>query len=428
LSNGYRNHFLTLLPVPPPSCMYLTYRTSHPVDHISHRPLPDERPRQSVANLIGRFEQNNTKRDSPRPSAPLPLRLPTPPADIPPADIPPVPPVPPVVQQVPSPQTPISKPSPALKTPQKPSIKPPAKPSPAQPVKPQHTGQSTISTPTLRHAKTTSKNIHPSPPSSSKTPSTATRPKTPSTVRSKTPSGLFAPTAASLAKARNAEPHPPAPTKKATLSSSAAERLSKPTAASMSKARTPSSLPASPARTRTAASSATTRSATPAKSKIKSSQAKTSQEKENTSVVPTLVATDSPNKNGLGVHSAGSTDPGDLAEHADENREAEEPSYETEEVGDIGERPKEIRTSSPRGSFEPSATQEHQPQSALGHVPSPYSLLDSHPEHNADEFPSRANVGDDIEDIVNLLEGTKIDPPSVASVSDDDVREIPDED
>ncbi|OAX37611.1 hypothetical protein K503DRAFT_771312 [Rhizopogon vinicolor AM-OR11-026] len=58
------------------------------------------------------------------------------------------------------------------------------------------------------------------------------RPKTPS-------SGLFAPTAASLARSRNALPPAPPPVKKATLSSSAAERLSKPTAASMSKARTP---------------------------------------------------------------------------------------------------------------------------------------------------------------------------------------------
>ena len=59
----------------------------------------------------------------------------------------------------------------------------------------------------------------------------------------KTPStGLFAPTAASLARARNA-PEPSPPVRKSTLSTAAAERLSKPTAASLSKAKPPTSPP-----------------------------------------------------------------------------------------------------------------------------------------------------------------------------------------
>ncbi|KAF7795279.1 hypothetical protein EIP86_006432 [Pleurotus ostreatoroseus] len=75
-------------------------------------------------------------------------------------------------------------------------------------------------------------------PARAKTPST-TRPRTPaSTSRPKTPSaGLFAPTAASLAKARNAPDMPPLPVKKHSLNSDVMDRLSKPTASSLSKAR-----------------------------------------------------------------------------------------------------------------------------------------------------------------------------------------------
>lgn len=85
-------------------------------------------------------------------------------------------------------------------------------------------------------------------PLRAKTP-TGIRPKTPSAstpLRAKSPattvktpsSGLFAPTAASLARARNA-PEPVPPVRKQTLSTAATERLSKPTAASLSKARAP---------------------------------------------------------------------------------------------------------------------------------------------------------------------------------------------
>ncbi|KIJ66748.1 hypothetical protein HYDPIDRAFT_26174 [Hydnomerulius pinastri MD-312] len=109
-------------------------------------------------------------------------------------------------------------------------------PSAAQPLRPQHTGQSVVSNPSSTRTstgRTAAPKTAPSTPSRPKTPAThASRPKTPST-------GLFAPTAASLARSRNAAPPAPPPVKKATLSSSAAERLSKPTAASMSKARVP---------------------------------------------------------------------------------------------------------------------------------------------------------------------------------------------
>ncbi|TFY64353.1 hypothetical protein EVJ58_g2682 [Rhodofomes roseus] len=71
-----------------------------------------------------------------------------------------------------------------------------------------------------------------------KTPSQTTV-ATPASARPKTPSsGLFAPTAASLARARNTQPVP-TPAKKSTANTGVMERLSKPTAASLSKARIP---------------------------------------------------------------------------------------------------------------------------------------------------------------------------------------------
>ncbi|THH32240.1 hypothetical protein EUX98_g1943 [Antrodiella citrinella] len=92
----------------------------------------------------------------------------------------------------------------------------------------------------------------PSTPARSKTPSSS-RPKTPS---AKTPSsGLFAPTAASLARSRNAPSPVPTPVKRHSLGPDVAERLSKPTASSISKARAPTL--ASPPRPTAAKTSAT---------------------------------------------------------------------------------------------------------------------------------------------------------------------------
>lgn len=305
-------------------------------------PLPDERPRASVANLIGRFEQQ-TKRQSiagtngaSRPSIvsaqntgdsakeepkerdkrewpprlvqddkPTPPLLSSPPSakEIPQVVAEPLPaPTPEVATEelVPEPQVPASPPrttaskrqsivgtpskssSTAPRTHTSPVKVPPAKelrkaPSaakspptapvnlPAPTLKLQHTGQSTTSTTARRSVAKASV----STPSRPKTPSraslgpskvqTPTRPKTPSTTsRPKTPSHLFAPTAASLARARNAPDAKPTPVKKATLSASAADRLSKPTAASLSKARSP--IPISPAPSRGGAKPTGTRS------------------------------------------------------------------------------------------------------------------------------------------------------------------------
>lgn len=273
-------------------------------------PLPDERPRQSVANLIGRFEQQNKRQSSsavssiPRSSsvssqiasdpakeetkvkselppksvasASTDINVLTPSSSSPsamgkssamspqpitekpaetitvttPTSTEPVKPAAVQKQAVgkatPSPGSRINPTSPAKSRPSTTSVKSPAKSPPkssfsssiSQPIKPQHTGQSvdsnasTIRSPPKSAPKSIPRSTH-STPCRPKTPSMhASRPKTPS-------SGLFAPTAASLARSRNALPPAPPPVKKATLSSSAAERLSKPTAASMSKARAP---------------------------------------------------------------------------------------------------------------------------------------------------------------------------------------------
>ncbi|KAJ3571100.1 hypothetical protein NP233_g3973 [Leucocoprinus birnbaumii] len=80
--------------------------------------------------------------------------------------------------------------------------------------------------------------LHPLPRHVQKTPS-----RTPIRPSSRS-SHLYAPTAASLARARNAPEPVPTPPKK-TLSVGASERLSKPTAASLSRARTPVASPPS---------------------------------------------------------------------------------------------------------------------------------------------------------------------------------------
>lgn len=278
-------------------------------------PPPDDKPRQSVANLIGRFEQQN-KRSSPL--APLIPRQSTggipkdeangkndcPPKAVPSIDVntsvkdaspppisiepPALSPEPPAtvaaepVTEVAAPPSPESVKSPPSsgRAKSRPSERPvhaspshrttssnlkskyprqtsslPFTPSPS--LDPQPTGQSVVSAPSTTHLPRHTPQSTPATsrlktPASSrpKTPGTS-RPKTPATQprRSNTPStGLFAPTAASLARSRNAQPPLPTPIKKVTLSSSAAERLSKPTAASLSKARTSVPVPPSPAR------------------------------------------------------------------------------------------------------------------------------------------------------------------------------------
>ncbi|KAJ3826985.1 hypothetical protein EV361DRAFT_948619 [Lentinula raphanica] len=314
------------------------------------RPLPDERPRASVANLIGRFEQQNKRHSLTAGSTGSPSRSssvvsnitgdsakeeikerrewpPKPATAAADNNSPLAPPAPiyasafwskpkPTTVNPPSNSTsdpanssnnvstlsttksepePTVKDTVAVEPPTSPTPKPPV-PAAAQqsprsaktaprttgrpaartsmaPVKPQHTGQS-ISSPKPKVTPSTPKSSTPRPSSVPRTPAsirpktpssaTAGRPKTPATHanrpktpnsstpggRPKTPSsGLFAPTAASLARARNAQPQPPAPTRKVTLSTAAAERLSKPTAASLSKARSAGPIATGPIKT-----------------------------------------------------------------------------------------------------------------------------------------------------------------------------------
>ncbi|KZS92494.1 hypothetical protein SISNIDRAFT_115458 [Sistotremastrum niveocremeum HHB9708] len=283
-------------------------------------PLPDERPRQSVANLIGRFEQQNRRTSNvgsnvpvlpptvslakstsqtssissqvgvkelfkppvpepapelnPQPTAPTEAPLPKSPSPPPPEVLSPPEITPPAVlepatevqepipepvaspaQPEPSPPKPIptkSK-SPAPKsagspprstgrsstvkaTPVKPAVKArsvskPRESAPAA-LKPQHTGQSVTSTSSRTAKPRISAGAGVSRP---KTPSAT--PVRPAVVASPS-SGLYAPTAASLARSRRAIS--PTPTPKRTASVSVpSPSLSKPTAASASKARAP---------------------------------------------------------------------------------------------------------------------------------------------------------------------------------------------
>ncbi|KAI6037676.1 hypothetical protein EDC04DRAFT_2701515 [Pisolithus marmoratus] len=239
-----------------------------------------ERPRQSVANLIGRFEQQNKRQSLPS-TPPPPRHLPsdsvkeakdrkegTPNPAI--ASVF-TSPSPSTGQVKASPSSPEISPNSRGDVPastSEPPKSPPSKDKPtaagestpkpvgtrvpshrftphSQPLKPQHTGQSVASNTSL------SRTPRPTPKSIPFTPS---RPKTPAiqsrgTPRPKTPAaGPFAPTAASLARSRNTQPPVPPPVKQVASSSSVSERFTKPTAASLSKARTPVSVASTPSR------------------------------------------------------------------------------------------------------------------------------------------------------------------------------------
>ncbi|KAI0671867.1 hypothetical protein C8Q78DRAFT_991392 [Trametes maxima] len=357
--------------------------------HVIDQPLPDERPRQSVANLIGRFEQQNKRQSAaaaanpprassvasqhtgdsataalresrewpPKPrivatnvfesKAPETSKSPSPPAPAAPASPPTVPPVQPAQEEekpvspitpansdkhIPptSPSPPKKIASPSKSTAPRPStttVRTPATPSKNREGRPStvgaktttrtpvksppptsfHTARSTpaiaskatppAAKPTPSRSRPTSRASGPITPARAKTPSGA-RPKTPSVAavsRPKTPSstsrpklpssGLYAPTAASLARARNSDAGPPLPVRKPTATKETLDRLSKPTAASLSKARQPtmSTTTSTPPRgtpaTRGAASAArgaavTKARPTPTPAKAKDSKAK----------------------------------------------------------------------------------------------------------------------------------------------------------
>ncbi|KAF9048615.1 hypothetical protein BJ165DRAFT_1038336 [Panaeolus papilionaceus] len=314
---------------------------------------------------------------------------------------------------------PSSFPKAASKTPLKPAVpRSSFTPSTSQtltPLKPQHTGQSVASTTAGRRPAVKT----PVTPSRAKTPNTArtpvTRPKTPST-------GLFAPTAASLARSRNAPPAVPTPVKKATLSSDAMDRLSKPTAASLSKARvstTTTSSPSRPAAIRSPAAKPKTAPTTRAKG------APSGATKPGKAAATTAAATspgvDAPSNN---------IDP---TNHAVDSEDAQE-SVHQESV----ESPS---TGSVHGETEPSAGETEPNPVAVTEGPA-IDETETRPvsqEHlsayvdPSDEDPTVVLAPrDDLAEIVNLLEGTslsKLSPTSeTVSTIPDELLEIPDED
>ncbi|KAK0207993.1 hypothetical protein DFS33DRAFT_1300571 [Desarmillaria ectypa] len=492
-------------------------------------PLPNERPQQSVANLIGRFEQqtkrqsisasparstsvvsHNTgdsakvevkeKRDWPHRSTtssytaspssswikpqssalktssststvPISTAVDTPVVD---AVATPAP------TQLPSPEhsdpknplpsKPVLKQSPALtsfKSPSKaltPKISPGRSTSTSTPLKPQHTGQSTTSTissvrktvprtsmTTAARAKTPSRpSQRPKTPPRSTT-STTPRARTPSSIRPG--SGLFAPTAASLARARDAQAPALVPKKKSVLSSAVADRLNKPTAASASKARTPAVVPSR--------GKPVTRGVVKPKLPPSGSTRVVKKDSVKGAVIGATAVAAAAAVDGVPDEA--------VDEHAETNGHATQPSSEQvhedaagrhEEVHDEAEIHTEpearveteereeadhdeaVPVDTPEAAVEIQPQDPTSPEGVSVTVPdveegstgerTPVAQRHSHErpverEHVSEESPeeTRPSVGNDIEDIVNLLESTSR-PVSIVSIPDD-VVDIPDE-
>ena len=493
----------------------------------SPRPLPDERPRQSVANLIGRFE-NQTKRQPPitgsprsssvvshntgdsvnheqkekrewppksiseriasletfplRPHPPLPAShsapqpstaamllersAPSGPSTVLPADDPK-----PVIEaeakierkadadnpaasvtKPPAPstqthsQTGVGKPTVGVA---KGSVSNASKPTPRttskisaprhslgtpaiQPLKPQHSGLSTASTASARKATSPTR-------TTSRSAAAASRPKTPS-------SGLFAPTAASLAKSRNAQAAstPAAPVKKSTSTTNASDRLSKPTAASLSRARSPVPPVPQPTRanTKSAATSRIPTKSTP-KSVATSTLAKKSSPAQKSAIPMKLAAaTDVPNAGGA------SRDAVDL--DVDEKQEpinghtlerhSEDDTLLKEVTGQVSQPTESEEHGMEEGSDK--AAEDVQPESDAdasidfaneGTLSSPdippepqVGIVE---EQQASEQETKIGRGDDIENLVNLLESASLSKARAVSIASipDEVHEIPDE-
>ncbi|KAF5372747.1 hypothetical protein D9615_010095 [Tricholomella constricta] len=518
-------------------------------------PLPDERPRQSVANLIGRFENQVKRQPSSSPGSVRsssvvshttgdsakeevkekrewpPKSLATdgrPPPIVPSSSwsrsqatasqsLPPPKPVPAATQgdvedsaltprpnsttsmdntRITSPQrelsvgvtapTPTSSNTPTTaKPPTKPPLKaskPPPSDAPktpartgrpsthfpltALPIKPQHTAPASAST----SARKVVPKSTPMTPVRAKTPSRTTpatsRPKTPTSIRSKTPSsGLFAPTAASLARARNAQPLPPTPTKKVILSSSAAERLSKPTAASLSKARSPTVVPArGGAKPPVRGISATRGSAKP---RVSTASASTGMKEEQLAAREAVVAATATATAAGGGLAAAAVEPEHVADEAEaapeENgystksiKPTADDSQDTTHADRLAENEAQLDMSQSTEGLAKEASEfffQHSDADTVEAVddevvatksPEPISELESHDlsldpleeveatpaiDERVDEVKSRLQVGDEIEDMVSLLETVSIStvrPESIASIPDE-VSEIPDE-
>ncbi|KAG8213215.1 hypothetical protein J3R82DRAFT_11680 [Butyriboletus roseoflavus] len=484
--------------VVPPSSHPVRSR-AHNVLSSSHRPLPDERPRQSVANLIGRFEQQGKRQASPAvPVVPRSSSISSqiagdaakeevkekrewPPKPMASTDIKPLA------------STLSNSPSPTIS--KSTVVSPQPIPDPAPPVDIPTTSDSCITgarkvssiqseTCDDREVNTyngsaagssvsrkislldrqqllcqvsrqlSSEDVSPvvcfatsqAPtywPSSATQHQVVARPKTPS-------SGLFAPTAASLARSRNAPPPPPPPVKKATLSSDAAERLSKPTAASLSKARTPALPAASPAgvakSTSTGAHGSTPRlRRTPVKPKEAIDT--------NEGIAPGPVSVSSvPSRDSDHLaadhvengHESGTTafsdagSPEDTHGHLEVVGDAAHDPTEDEDVrSDPGVHPAEEEAHNHEhvadNHPEEEATREHEQVRLEVHEDTVVGPAEPHAGGvlgNGNSLKvEHAATGNDIEDIVNLLEGASLSKPrpqSIVSIPDED-GEIADE-
>ncbi|KAK0446473.1 uncharacterized protein EV420DRAFT_1648153 [Desarmillaria tabescens] len=484
------------------------------------RPLPDERPRQSVANLIGRFEQQNKrqsisasparsssvvshntgdsakeevkeKRDwpptrsttsyttspssswiKPQPSAlksssststvPISTAIDAP---VSPEHSDPKSPLPskPVLKQSPAPSS-YKSPAKALT----PKASPGGLASISTPLKPQHTGQSTTSTTssvrkTVPRTSTATAAARAKTPSRlnqrSKTPprstaSTTPRARTPSTVRPG--SGLFAPTAASLARARDAQAPAPTPKKKTVLSSAVADRLNKPTAASASKARTPAVVPSrgKPA-TRGVMKPKLPSSGSPRvvkKDGVKGAAAGAAAVVAVAAAVegvPDEVVDEHAETNGHVTEASAEQVHEDAAgRHEEVQNEAEihtepEAHVETEDREDADANHDEaVPVDTPEATVEIEPQNPTSPEGVSVTLPdveegsagerTPVAEKHSHEglverEHVSEDPPEETHpsVGNDLEDIVNLLESTSR-PVSIVSIPDD-VVDIPDE-
>ncbi|KAK0478136.1 hypothetical protein IW261DRAFT_1629292 [Armillaria novae-zelandiae] len=287
--------------------------------------------------------------------------------------------------------------------------------STSTPLKPQHTGQSTTSMASSPPRTTTPR---------AKTPSSSLRPG----------SGLFAPTAASLARARDAQAPAPVPKKKSVLSSAVADRLNKPTAASASKARAPAVVPSR--------GKPVTRGVIKPKLPMSGSTR--------------VVKKDGLKGAAVGAVAAAAVEGEVVDEHAETNGHAIEPSAEQAHEDAAGGHEEvhseaEIHTE-PEARVETEREEDHD-EAVPVDTPEPTSpggvsvtLPDAeegstgeltpvaethsheHPaerEHDSPAEETRPSVGSDIEDIVNLLESTSR-PISIVSIPDE-VVDIPDE-
>ncbi|KAF8905043.1 hypothetical protein CPB84DRAFT_1772261 [Gymnopilus junonius] len=327
------------------------------------------------------------------------------------------------------------------------------------PLKPQHTGQSVASSATARKVAPKT----PATPASAKTPSRpeVTRAKTPtSTTRPKTPStGLFAPTAASLARSRNAPPPVPTPSKKTAISSSSMDRLSKPTAASKAKIASPptssSSRPAASSASRTATRPKVTTSPPKVKKSSSAPQAASGVAASASiaaiglTVAASAAAADSKEpvtedviKGADNVASSDTDTVDQPTEATEESTESvEEAPSQTQELAEVvTEEDQEQETKEETVEGEEVVTSEENEPTPLS--PSAAPEAEDEAETSADhadetevEVPGPTSgeqheVKDDLEQMVNLLESVSITKPHEDTIADipDEILEIPDED